>query len=444
MLVFPNAFAKGSCLWTGELCLVPVAFAVRKCGKLEFPGMTLAKQRSIAWQRSTPKKSRACKPASAWTHWQEWQSPTKSRWLHTCPFLVQLIVVCLRSCPLLRAPALVFALDFLWVCINFLWISSLGPLPKPSAPAPASQGRPRRSRLSAYLLDEQSDWQGHFFRHSCFHEYSWTADPRGQWFGFAVGIPACWSFVWAPSCYWLWWLGACWRGLSPLWFLHRWGAFEIAFVSWAWIWTSWHSWGPVGFRVAASLRVRPVLSSGTPGFSCLFCRCLWNVRLTHHTSQLSLSVPLPSIGLFFGPNPSVWLPSVISGKLLRTPQSGEWPDLWEFCFVGWDCYLLCWGWSSCPSVAAMERKQLKFAVRGTPSIVVLSLPVNIIAGADDDDLVEVFCIPIAHRKGGFILAIPHSIIRDEWSFGGRKLCNSWGCLGWPKQGDVFRSLRSRR
>ena len=61
----------------------------------------------------------------------------------------------------------------------------------------------------------------------------------------------------------------------------------------------------------------------------------------------------------------------------------------------------------------MERKQLKFAVRGSPSVVILSLPGEIIAGAVEDDAVEVFCIPVAHRKGGLLLAIPHSIIRDE-------------------------------
>lgn len=61
----------------------------------------------------------------------------------------------------------------------------------------------------------------------------------------------------------------------------------------------------------------------------------------------------------------------------------------------------------------MERKQLKFAVRGSPSVVILSLPGEIIAGAIEDDAVEVFCIPVAHRKGGLLLAIPHSIIRDE-------------------------------
>ena len=57
----------------------------------------------------------------------------------------------------------------------------------------------------------------------------------------------------------------------------------------------------------------------------------------------------------------------------------------------------------------MERKQL----RGSPSVVILSLPGEIIAGAVEDDAVEVFCIPVAHRKGGLLLAIPHSIIRDE-------------------------------
>ncbi len=39
--------------------------------------------------------------------------------------------------------------------LYFLWISSQVPLPKPFVPAPASQGRPRRSRLTAYSLDEQ-------------------------------------------------------------------------------------------------------------------------------------------------------------------------------------------------------------------------------------------------------------------------------------------------
>ena len=45
--------AAGAAVATAEgkaagKALVPVAFAVRKCGKLEFLGMTLAKQRSIA------------------------------------------------------------------------------------------------------------------------------------------------------------------------------------------------------------------------------------------------------------------------------------------------------------------------------------------------------------------------------------------------------------
>ena len=61
----------------------------------------------------------------------------------------------------------------------------------------------------------------------------------------------------------------------------------------------------------------------------------------------------------------------------------------------------------------MERKQLKFAVRGTPGVVILGLPGSVIVEAEEDDVVEVFCIPIAHRKGGLLLAIPHSIIREE-------------------------------
>ena len=61
----------------------------------------------------------------------------------------------------------------------------------------------------------------------------------------------------------------------------------------------------------------------------------------------------------------------------------------------------------------MERKQLRFAVRGAPSVAVLALPGSVIAGAEEEDLVEVFCIPIAHRKGGLLLAIPHSIIQED-------------------------------
>lgn len=56
---------------------------------------------------------------------------------------------------------------------------------------------------------------------------------------------------------------------------------------------------------------------------------------------------------------------------------------------------------------------MKIAVRGSPSICVLGLPSDIIAGSIEDDVVEVFCIPVAHRKDGLLLAIPHSIIRDE-------------------------------
>lgn len=61
----------------------------------------------------------------------------------------------------------------------------------------------------------------------------------------------------------------------------------------------------------------------------------------------------------------------------------------------------------------MERKQLKFAVRGVSNPAILSLPGGMVVGSVEDDLVEVFCIPLAHRKGGILLAIPHSIIRDE-------------------------------
>ena len=61
----------------------------------------------------------------------------------------------------------------------------------------------------------------------------------------------------------------------------------------------------------------------------------------------------------------------------------------------------------------MERKQLKFAVRGVPSITILTLPGNVIVGCEEEDLVETFCIPIAHRKGGLLLAIPHSLIRED-------------------------------
>ena len=61
----------------------------------------------------------------------------------------------------------------------------------------------------------------------------------------------------------------------------------------------------------------------------------------------------------------------------------------------------------------MERKQLRFAVRGAPGVTVLTLPGSVVAGAEEEDLVEVFCIPIAHRKGGLLLAIPHSIIHED-------------------------------
>ena len=61
----------------------------------------------------------------------------------------------------------------------------------------------------------------------------------------------------------------------------------------------------------------------------------------------------------------------------------------------------------------MERKQLKFAVRGAANPAILSLPGGMVVGSVEDDLVEVFCIPLAHRKGGILLAIPHSIISDE-------------------------------
>ena len=61
----------------------------------------------------------------------------------------------------------------------------------------------------------------------------------------------------------------------------------------------------------------------------------------------------------------------------------------------------------------MERKQLKFAVRGVPSITVLTLPGSVINGVEEHDMVETFCIPIAHRKGGLLLAIPHSLISEE-------------------------------
>ena len=52
-------------------------------------------------------------------------------------------------------------------------------------------------------------------------------------------------------------------------------------------------------------------------------------------------------------------------------------------------------------------------MRGSPGIVVLGLPSSAIVGAEEDDVVEVFCIPIAHRKGGLLLAVPHSVIREE-------------------------------
>ncbi len=39
--------------------------------------------------------------------------------------------------------------------LYLLWISSLLPSPAPRPPSPAPPGRPRRSRLSSYVLDEQ-------------------------------------------------------------------------------------------------------------------------------------------------------------------------------------------------------------------------------------------------------------------------------------------------
>ena len=56
---------------------------------------------------------------------------------------------------------------------------------------------------------------------------------------------------------------------------------------------------------------------------------------------------------------------------------------------------------------------MRFAVRGAPSVVILALPGSVVVGAEDEDTVEVFCIPVAHRKGGMLLAIPHSLIREE-------------------------------
>ena len=46
-------------------------------------------------------------------------------------------------------------------------------------------------------------------------------------------------------------------------------------------------------------------------------------------------------------------------------------------------------------------------------MVILGLPGEAIVGGEEDDVVEVYCIPIAHRKDGLLLAIPHSIIREE-------------------------------
>ena len=77
----------------------------------------------------------------------------------------------------------------------------------------------------------------------------------------------------------------------------------------------------------------------------------------------------------------------------------------------------------------MERKQLKFAVRGSPGIVVLGLPGSVVVGAEEEDVVEVFCIPIAHRKGGLLLAIPHSVIREEVLIAGNSVESNDDLIG---------------
>ena len=58
----------------------------------------------------------------------------------------------------------------------------------------------------------------------------------------------------------------------------------------------------------------------------------------------------------------------------------------------------------------MERKQLKFASRGAPSLLVIRLPLEFSA---DFDLVDAFCLPVAPRRGGMLLAVPHSVINDD-------------------------------
>ncbi len=58
----------------------------------------------------------------------------------------------------------------------------------------------------------------------------------------------------------------------------------------------------------------------------------------------------------------------------------------------------------------MERKQLKFASRGVPSLLVIRLPLEFSA---DFDLVDAFCLPVVPRRGGMLLAVPHSVINDD-------------------------------
>ncbi len=58
----------------------------------------------------------------------------------------------------------------------------------------------------------------------------------------------------------------------------------------------------------------------------------------------------------------------------------------------------------------MERKQLKFASRGAPSLLVIRLPLEF---STDLDCIDAFCLPIAPRRGGLLLAVPHSVINDE-------------------------------